>query len=102
MNLLKPWGLSSTAASAVLQFVLAALLAAAAITAGAYWVVSRNAIEEATRNAQEVAAIDGRGIVEPALTAGVMNGDPAATSTFDRLPPRPGGSPPRVRGVVFS
>jgi signal transduction histidine kinase len=85
MNLLKPWGLSSAAASAVLQFVLAALLAAAAITAGAYWVVSRNAIEEATRNAQEVAAIDGRGIVEPALTAGVLNGDPAATSTFDRL-----------------
>jgi signal transduction histidine kinase len=85
MNLLKPWGLSSTAASAVLQFVLAALLAAAAITAGAYWVVSRNAIEEATRNAQEVAAIDGRGIVEPALTAGVMDGDTASTSVFDRL-----------------
>jgi signal transduction histidine kinase len=85
MNLLKPWGLSSAASSAVLQFVLAALLAAAAITAGAYWVVSRNAIEEATRNAQEVAAIDGRGIVEPAMTAGVMNGDPAAISTFDTL-----------------
>jgi signal transduction histidine kinase len=76
MNLRKPWGLSSTAA---------ALLAAAAITAGAYWVVSRNAIQEATRNAQEVAAIDGRGIVEPALTPGVMDGDPAAIGTFDRL-----------------
>jgi signal transduction histidine kinase len=69
----------------VLQFVLAALVAAAAITAGAYWVVSRNAIEEATRNAQEVAAIDGRDIVEPALTPGVMTGDQAATATFDRL-----------------
>ncbi len=85
MNLPRPLGLSSTAAAAVLQFVLAALLAAAAITAGAYWVVSRNAIDEATRNAQEVAAIDGRSIVQPALTAGVMSGDPAATGVFDQL-----------------
>lgn len=85
MNLLRRLGLSSQATAAVLQFGLAALLAAAAITAGAYWVVSRNAIAEATRNAQEVAAIDGRGIVEPGLTPGVMTHDPAAVATFDAL-----------------
>lgn len=77
--------LSSPAAAAVLQFGLAALLSAAVITAGAYWVVSRNAISEATRNAQEVAAIDGRGIVEPNLTGGLAAGDAPSLAAFDRV-----------------
>lgn len=85
MKLLSLPRLSSPALTAVLQFVFAALLATATITAGAYWVVTRNAVAEATRNAQEIAAIDGRGIVQPGLTPGVLTGDPAATAAFDRL-----------------
>jgi signal transduction histidine kinase len=77
--------IGSAASSAVLRFVAAGLLAAGIITAGAYWVVTRNAVAEATRNAQEIAAIDGRGIVEPALTDQVLGGDPAAMAGLDRL-----------------
>jgi signal transduction histidine kinase len=65
--------------------VLAGLLAAAIITAGAYFVVTRNAVAEATRNAQEIAAIDGRGIVEPSLDDQVLAGDKAALAALDRL-----------------
>jgi two-component system NarL family sensor kinase len=77
--------IGSAASAAVFRFVLAGLLAAAIITAGAYFVVSRNAVAEATRNAQEIAAIDGRGIVEPALDDRVLGGDPAALAGLDRL-----------------
>ncbi|MFN2465932.1 MAG: sensor histidine kinase [Candidatus Dormibacteria bacterium] len=85
MRLLKGSMLGSETASAVIRFMVAALVAAAVILAGAYWVVSRNAVSEATRNAQEIAAIDGRGIVAPALTAGIASGDPAAISTLDTV-----------------
>ena len=78
-------GLGSATSYAVVRFMAAALLAAAIILAGAYWVVSRNAVAEATRNAQEIAAIDGRGIVALALTDGVLAGEATATSRFDRI-----------------
>lgn len=71
--------------SAVLRFVLAGLVAAAVISAGAYWVVSRNAVAEATRNAQEIAAIDGRGIVAPALTDPVIAAQEPALHRFDLM-----------------
>ena len=76
---------ASIAATSVLRFVAAGLVAAAIISAGAYWVVSRNAVSEAIRNAQEIAAIDGQGIVGPALSDEVMAGDPVAVGVFDRL-----------------
>jgi two-component system, NarL family, sensor kinase len=69
----------------VARFVAAGLVAATAISLGAYWVVSRNAVAEAIRNAQEIAAIDGRAVAAPALGDGVVNGDPAALAAFDRL-----------------
>ena len=69
----------------MLRFVAAGLFAAAVISVGAYWVVSQNAVAEAIRNAQEIAAIDGRNIAGPALTAPVVNADAAAMSAFDRL-----------------
>ena len=75
----------SLAATSVLRFVAAGLVAAAIISAGAYWVVSRNAVSEAIRNAQEIATIDGQGIVGPALSDDVMAGDPVAVGVFDRL-----------------
>lgn len=67
----------------MVRFALSGLIAAAVITAGGYWVVSRNAVSEATRNAQEIAAIDGRGIVEPILTDAVVAGDPGAVAVVD-------------------
>ena len=77
--------LAAGTSGAVLRFTLTALVAAAVIVVGAYWVISGNAVAEATRNAQEVATIDGRGIVAPALTPGVETGDPAALAAFDRV-----------------
>jgi two-component system NarL family sensor kinase len=82
---LRRLALGTTAAAAVTRFVLAGLLAASIIAAGAFWVVSRNAVSEATRNAQEVAAIDGRSIVGPAITDGVASGDPAALALLDQV-----------------
>lgn len=72
-------------ASAVARFVAAGLIAALAISAGAYVVVNRNAVAEATRNAEEIAAIDGRSIVGPALTPGVVRGDPQSVAAFDQM-----------------
>jgi len=77
--------MSSAVTTAVLRFVLAGLVAAVVISAGAYWVVSRNAVAEATRNAQEIAAIDGRSIVAPALTDAAVGGDPLALHSLDVL-----------------
>ena len=77
--------LGSATSYAVVRFVAAALVAAAIVLAGAYWVVSRNAVAEATRNAEEIAAIDGRGIAAPALTDGVIAGDPTMMEKFDRV-----------------
>lgn len=71
--------------SAVLRFVAAGLVASAVITAGAYWVVSRNAVAEATRNAQEIGAIDGRSIVAPALTDAVIAGQQPELHRFDLM-----------------
>lgn len=71
--------------AAVARFVAAGLIAAAVISAGAYWVVSQNAVNEAIRNAQEVAAIDGRSVVGPALSDGVVSGDLNALTTFDDI-----------------
>ena len=85
MNLVRRLKIGSVASAAVLRFVLAALMAAAIITAGAYWVVTQNAVAEAIRNAQEIAAIDGRGIVEPALNDRLAAGDPQALDAMDRL-----------------
>lgn len=70
---------------AVARFAAAGIIATAVISAGAYWVVSRNAVAEAIRNAQEIAAIDGRDIAAPALTAGVVAQDPSSVAAFDQL-----------------
>ncbi len=72
-------------AGAVARFVAAGLVAATAIGLGAYWVVSRNAVAEAIRHAQEIAAIDGRNVVAPALSDQVVGGEPAALTAFDQL-----------------
>ncbi|MFN2462965.1 MAG: sensor histidine kinase [Candidatus Dormibacteria bacterium] len=85
MRLFQGAKLGSETVSAVARFMLAALAAAAVILAGAYWVVSRNAVLEATRNAQEIAAIDGRGIVAPALGPGVASADEAAINSLDEV-----------------
>ncbi len=76
---------TSPATISVIRFIAAGLVAVAIISAGGYWVVSRNSVAEATRNAQEIASIDGRGIVGPALTDAVLAGDPSALAGFDRL-----------------
>lgn len=69
----------------VARFIAAGIVATTVIAVGAYWVVNRNAVAEAIRNAQEITAIDGRAITAPALTEPVVSGDPQAVAAFDRL-----------------
>jgi signal transduction histidine kinase len=52
--------------------------------AGAYALRSL-ATSEAVRDARRVTEITGRGIVEPALTTGVVRGDPRAIARLDRI-----------------
>lgn len=63
----------------------AGLVAAAAISAGAYLAVTRNAVAEAIRSAEEIAAIDGRGITAPGLSDAVVAGDTQSVARFDSL-----------------
>jgi two-component system, NarL family, sensor kinase len=52
--------------------------------AGAYALRSLST-SEAVRDARRVTTITGRGIVEPALTTGVVRGDPQAIAALDRI-----------------
>jgi signal transduction histidine kinase len=63
-----------TAVGLVVLAAMAALLAMAARRAGA---------EQATESAREVAWVIAKGVVEPRLSAGVLDGDPAALRGFD-------------------
>jgi two-component system NarL family sensor kinase len=50
------------------------------------WLALRSlSTSEALRDARRVTTLAGRGIVEPALTTGVVRGDPAALARLDRI-----------------
>jgi signal transduction histidine kinase len=57
-----------------------------AVIGGAVFVlISQEAIAEAQRSAQEIARIQGVGVVEPALLDGLRTGDPGAVAAIDRV-----------------
>lgn len=72
-------------ASAVVQFALTGLLVLAVFVVA--WVLVFRSIGEgeALRDARQYTALTGRGIVEPALDAGVVNGDQAALRRLDTV-----------------
>ncbi|HEX5926157.1 MAG TPA: ATP-binding protein [Baekduia sp.] len=71
--------------SPVLQFAVSGLLATIAIGLIAVAVISRAGRTEAIRQAKQVTRLAGGGIIAPAVTPGVIRGDPAALQRLDRL-----------------
>src|SRR5258705_10246613 len=71
--------------SPVLQFAVSGLLATIAIGLIAVAVISRAGRTEAIRDAKQATRLAGEGIIAPAVTPGVTQGDPAALQRLDRL-----------------
>jgi two-component system NarL family sensor kinase len=69
----------------VVRFAAGGLLAAMLVGAGTFVVVSRDAEDQAVGHAKDITQVEGRGIVEPALTDSLLRGDPAALDTLDAI-----------------
>jgi two-component system, NarL family, sensor kinase len=69
----------------VLQYALSGVIALVLLAGAGVYLLRNVGRDEAIRNAKEVAELAGRSVVEPALTPGVLRGDPAALARFDRV-----------------
>jgi signal transduction histidine kinase len=69
----------------VLRFVIAVLVVTAVIGVAVFVLISQEASAEAQRSAQEIARVQGVGVVEPALLDGLRTGDPSAVAAIDRV-----------------
>ena len=72
-------------AGAVLKFALAGLVAVAIISVAVLFVGRRAAMSEAINDARQLTSSIAIGVVEPALTDGLVEGDPAAIAQFDAV-----------------
>lgn len=61
------------------------MVVASIIGAGGFFVLSQEAVAEAERSAEEIARVQGLGVVQPVLTDQVLQGDAAALSDLDRI-----------------
>lgn len=68
-----------------MQFVLAGLVAVLIFLAGTLLVLGQIGRREAVRDARQFAVLAGRGIVEPSLADGLVDGDVAAVERVDRV-----------------
>ena len=75
----------ASVARAVVQFVLAGLIAVVAFVVGSLLVLRELGRREAVRDAREFAVLAGQGIVEPILTHGVLARDPDALARVDHV-----------------
>jgi signal transduction histidine kinase len=79
-------GLSDpTGAGAVARFALGGVVALAVVGFVSVLVLRNVGTDEALSNARELTRLVGEGIVEPNLSRGVVEGDPAALARFDRM-----------------
>jgi two-component system NarL family sensor kinase len=69
----------------VLQYALSGLAALILLGAAGVYLLRNVGRDEAIRNARQVAVLAGRGVVEPALTPGLLDGDPAEIARLDRV-----------------
>jgi len=67
----------------VLRFVAIVVVAAAIIGAGGFYVLSQEVIAEAQRSAEEIARVQGLGVVQPLLTDQLLQGDSASLAAMD-------------------
>lgn len=74
-----------TVRGAVTRSVLAGVVAFLLLAVAGSQALERLATAEAVRDARELAQADARGVVQPALTQGVVDGRPAALLEFDRV-----------------
>jgi two-component system, NarL family, sensor kinase len=70
---------------AVGRFALAGLIAFAVVGLVSFLILRDVGTSEALKNARNLTQIVGRGIVEPNLTEGLVQGRPAAVARFDRV-----------------
>jgi two-component system, NarL family, sensor kinase len=71
--------------AAVVSFALAGLVALAVVGVISFLVLRNVGTSEALKNARQVTQIVGRGIVEPNLSEGLVQGRPAALARFGRI-----------------
>jgi len=69
----------------VVRFVVAVMVVASIIGAGGFIVLSQESTAEAQRSAEEIARLQGLGIVQPVLTDQILQGDPTALAEIDRV-----------------
>jgi len=69
----------------VLQYALSGVLALILLGAAGVYLLQHVGRDEAIRNARQNTELAARGVVEPALTNGVLAGDPAAVRRLDRV-----------------
>ena len=88
--------------AAVVRFAVAGLVAVALVGLASFLLMRRIGTSEATDNASEVTRLIGEGVVQPNLTQGLIDGDPAAIERFDRLIQRTVLIGPIVRVKLWS
>src|SRR5829696_8516282 len=75
----------ASVARAVVQFVVAGLVAVVVFVAGSLLVLRELGHREAVDDARALAVVAGQGIVEPVLGRGLVSGDPAELGRVDRI-----------------
>ena len=75
----------ASVARAVVQFVVAGLVAVVVFVAGSLLVLRELGHREAVDDARALAVVAGQGIVEPVLGRGLLSGDPAELGRVDRI-----------------
>lgn len=78
-------GLRRRLASPVVQFTLAGVAAVVAVGMVAAYLLDEAGTDEAIRDAKQLTALAGEGIVEPKLQQGLIDGDPDAIAEVDRV-----------------
>jgi two-component system, NarL family, sensor kinase len=69
----------------VARFAAGGLLAAVLVGAGTFVVVSRDAEDQAVGHAKDITSVEGRGIVQPALSDALLTNDPTAWANLDKI-----------------
>lgn len=87
---------------AVLQFVVAGVVALALVAVGTTWLSRRAARAEALRDARALTNVMGTKVIQPNLADGVLTGDPAALARLDRVVRERVLLPPLVRVKVWT